>query len=103
MACGTKKCATSKTKTKKTTPTTEFTITAPDAKEVFLVGEFNDWCGDDLRMRRFKGGVFKKSVKLSPGRYEYRFVVDGEWWTDPANPNRSPNSFGSENSVLTIS
>jgi len=101
MACGTKKCGT--TKAKKTTPSTAFTITAPDAQEVFLVGEFNDWCGDDFRMRRFKNGVFKKSVKLPPGRYEYRFVVDGEWWTDPANPERSQNSFGSENSVITIS
>ncbi|MDH3360167.1 MAG: isoamylase early set domain-containing protein [Desulfobulbaceae bacterium] len=101
MACGTKKCAT--TKAKKTTPSTEFTITAVDAKEVFLVGEFNNWNGDGFKMRRYKDGSFKKKVKLKPGCYEYRFVVDGEWWTDPKNPERCPNSFGSENSVLTIS
>lgn len=58
MACKTKKCTTAKTK--KTTPSTEFAITAPDAKEVFLVGEFNDWNGDGFRMRRYKNGVFKK-------------------------------------------
>ena len=101
MACGTKKCAT--TKSKKTTPSTAFTLTAADAKEVFLVGEFNNWNGEGFRMRRYKNGVFKKMAKLQPGRYEYRFVVDGEWWTDPSNPERCPNSFGSENSVITIS
>ncbi|MDH3360447.1 MAG: glycoside hydrolase family 13 [Desulfobulbaceae bacterium] len=100
MACGTKKCSTNTPP--KNAPSTEFTITAPDAKEVFLVGEFNNWCGDDFRMRRYKGGVFKKKVKLRQGNYQYRFVVDNEWWTDPANPDRCPNSFGSENSIITI-
>lgn len=101
MACGTKKCGSAKPK--KNGASTEFTLTAPDAKEVFLVGDFNDWCGDDYKMRRFKNGVFKKVVKLPQGRYEYRFLVDSEWWTDPANQERCPNSFGSENSVITIS
>ena len=88
---------------RKTTPSTEFKVYAPEAQEVFLVGDFNDWNGADYRMRRFKDGTWKKKVKLKPGQYEYRFVVDGDWWTDPDNPDRRLNTFGSENSVITIS
>ena len=87
---------------KKAVPSTEFTIHAPDAREVHLVGEFNDWNGADYKMRRFKDGTWKKKVKLPPGRYEYRFVVDGAWWTDPENPERERNAFGSENSVANV-
>ena len=89
-------------KPKKNSPSTEFTLNAPNANEVYLVGDFNNWDGAEFRMRKFKEGVYKKSVKLKPGRYEYRFVVDGEWWCDPDNPNRQQNSFGSENSVIEV-
>lgn len=107
MTCGTKNCKTTTKKTtttkkKTTTPSTEFVLTAPEAQEVYLVGDFNDWNGEGYKMRRFKGGVFKKKVPLKTGQYEYRFVVDGDWWTDPANPNRQPNAFGSENSVIEV-
>jgi len=53
-------------------------------------------------MRRLKDGSWKKSLKLNPGRYEYRFVVDGHWWTDPENPDRQENPYGQDNSVLVI-
>jgi len=38
----------------------------------------------------------------TPGRYEYRFVVDGQWRDDPACTERVPNGFGSENCVLRV-
>jgi 1,4-alpha-glucan branching enzyme len=101
MAQGTSE-KTGKTATRKAAPSVEFEIHAPEAGEVFLVGDFNDWNSEDYRMRRFKDGSWKKKVKLKPGSYQYRFVVDGEWWTDPANPERQKNEFGSENSVITI-
>lgn len=87
---------------KKKTPSIEFQLLAPDAKEVFLVGDFNDWDPTMYKMRKFKGDVFKKKLPLKTGRYEYKFVVDGEWWTDPANSEKQPTSFGAENSVITI-
>ncbi len=83
-------------------PSTEFTLFAPEAQEVILTGEFCDWLREGCRMRRFKDGSWKKSLKLKSGRYEYRFVVDGHWWTDPENPQRQQNSFGQDNSVLVI-
>ena len=87
---------------KKTVPSVEFSLYAPEAREVFLVGDFNNWDGTAYRMRKFKDGICKKSVKLKPGRYEYLFLVDGEWWTDPKNDLRQHNPFGTENSVLNI-
>jgi 1,4-alpha-glucan branching enzyme len=104
MAIETKKENTGKTGTvRKTSPSVEFEVHAPEAGEVFLVGDFNNWNDGEFRMRRFKDGSWKKKVKLKPGNYQYRFVVDGEWWTDPANPQRERNAFGSENSIITIS
>jgi len=84
-------------------PSIEFHLFAPEAQEVCLAGDFSDWQPDECRMRRFKDGTWKKMLKLKPGRYEYRFIVDGQWWTDPENPQRQHNPFGQENSVLNVS
>jgi 1,4-alpha-glucan branching enzyme len=101
-----KPAATSKSATPRQTapikPATEFILFAPEAKEVLLAGDFCGWQGEDCRMRRFKDGSWKKSLKLQPGRYEYRFVVDGHWWTDPENPAREQNPFGQDNSVIEV-
>ncbi len=91
-----------KARTRKRRPSTKFELHAPGAREVFLVGDFNDWDTNAFRMRRFKDGTFKKSVQLKPGRYEYLFLVDGQWWTDPAHTHRTPNPFGTENSVIEV-
>ena len=88
---------------KKSSPSTEFTLFAPDASEVYLTGDFNNWNTTELKARRFKDGTWKKMVQLKPGHYEYLFLVDGQWWTDPENPSRITNQFGSENSVVVIS
>lgn len=84
-------------------PGCEFILTAPGAGEVCLVGDFNNWEHTKGKMRKGKGDTFKKNLSLTPGRYEYRFVVDGIWWTDPNNDNRCANVFGEENSVIIIS
>jgi len=85
------------------TPSIEFKLVAPDAKDVYLVGDFNDWNASQYRLRRYKDGVYKKKLQLKPGRYQYLFLVDGEWWTDPEHLERTPNPFDSENSIITVS
>ncbi|MBU0680002.1 MAG: isoamylase early set domain-containing protein [Proteobacteria bacterium] len=104
MACkDNKKCAPTKKDTpKKSVSSTEFILQAPEAKEVFLVGDFNGWNPTKDSMRKFKDGTCTKKLKLKPGRYEYQFVVDGKWWTDPSNPERVSTEFGSQNSVIFI-
>lgn len=81
----------------------EFCLMAPEASEVYLAGDFNNWESGQHKMRKFKSGLHKKSLNLKPGRYEYRFVVDGSWWTDPANEHRCTNAYGEDNSVIEIS
>lgn len=79
-----------------------FSIFAPQAKEVHLVGDFNDWRLDANSFMVVEDGVWKKKLNLNPGRYHYRFVIDGNWTEDPSNPLKVENPFGGKNSLLEI-
>jgi len=80
-----------------------FLFDHPDAREVFLCGDFNQWAQESLRMIRCDGvGRWEKRLTLLPGRYEYRFVVDGQWMSDPHAPAGVPNPYGSLNSVVEV-
>ena len=74
----------------------------PEAQEVALAGDFNSWDEKGIAMRKDKKGLWKTSVKLEEGRYEYKFIVDSAWWTDPNNDNKATNSFGDLNSVKEV-
>ncbi len=106
--CSTTKCAPKATKKKptktvrKTIPSTEFRIYAPDAQEVFVAGDFDQWNTSNNKMRRFKDGFWRKKIKLQPGRYEYRFIVDGGWCCDPECGERCCNNHGAENSTINV-
>jgi 1,4-alpha-glucan branching enzyme len=80
----------------------EFKITAPRANWVGIAGDFNGWRPDSLTAKRDKKGIWKASASLSPGTYEYKFVVDGSWLVDPSCSRRTINAFGAENSVLVV-
>ena len=67
-----------------------FAISAPNAKAVFLTGSFNNWTITDILMTKQPDGRWTATLPLAPGRYQYKFVVDGEWTTDPANPIKVP-------------
>jgi 1,4-alpha-glucan branching enzyme len=95
--------AKTKTVTKKEgSLTIEFRLDAPGAQAVFIAGDFNGWLVDKDKMAKGKDGIWRKKIRLTHGRYEYQFVVDGNWWTDPDNPNRTWNEFGSQNSVKEV-
>jgi chromosome partitioning protein len=78
-----------------------FTIEAPDAERVQLAGDFNNWTLHGNEMEAM-GGVWKKVVKLPPGRYRYRYVVDGRWQNDPLNAAVEPSPYGGDDSVLVM-
>ena len=97
-----KKAPPPKTATKPELPPSEFRLYAPEAQEVMVTGDFNNWDQEEHRAKRGKDGVWKKKIVLAPGRYEYLFLVDGQWWTDPENPATAENPFGTVNSVREI-
>lgn len=78
-----------------------FTIEAPDARRVQLVGDFNEWALEGSEMEPV-GRIWKKVLKLPPGRYRYRYVVDGSWFSDPLNADVEPAPYGGHNSVLIL-
>jgi 1,4-alpha-glucan branching enzyme len=80
----------------------EFVLKMPKAQEVVLMGDFNQWNPKTHPMRRDKNGTWRKTVRIFPGRYEYRFWVDEVWYDDPRNTQRCPNSFGSENNIIEV-
>ncbi len=79
-----------------------FNAHAPNASEVAVAGTFNNW---DPSTRPLKGeadGNWKITFYLSPGKYEYRFVVDGIWTDDPCCTNRCLNQYGGENCIVEV-
>ncbi|NOY81726.1 MAG: hypothetical protein GXP31_12085 [Kiritimatiellaeota bacterium] len=74
----------------------------PGARKVFLAGDFNEWAPAARRMVRVKDGSFRARMRLAPGRYEYKFVVDGKWTADPGAEGLAPNGFGGYNSVVQV-
>lgn len=71
-----------------------------DAKSVVLTGSFNNWSRNELPMYRVAGG-WELPYVLGAGTYEYKFIVDGRWFTDPVNPNITGKGEFT-NSVLTF-
>ncbi len=80
----------------------EFIFPDPNVKEVYIAGDFNGWrIGEDSKLEK-RNGVWVKSMALPPGRYRYRFVVDGKWMDDPNNPMKEKNPYGELDSLLNV-
>ena len=80
-----------------------FTVHAEKDKAVYVAGEFNQWNPTAKKMAyKAKGGLYTATVKLVPGDYQYKFVIDGTWCADPENTNAVPNDQGTFNSVITV-
>ena len=76
---------------------------APEANTVAVAGDFNSWDVQAHMLERNHDGWWKTNLELAPGRYHYRFVINGEQWSeDPENPNKAPNEFASYNSILDV-
>jgi 1,4-alpha-glucan branching enzyme len=79
----------------------QFSVTVTNgAKEVAIAGDFTSW--KPLAMKKQKSGRFAVTVELPPGVYEYRFLADGEWLSDPDHSHWAPNPFGTFNSVAQV-
>jgi chromosome partitioning protein len=80
-----------------------FALRAPDARQVQLAGDFNNWSPDATPLRTGDGdGIFEAMLPLTPGRYRYRVVIDGQWQHDPHNDYVESNPYGELNSVVEV-
>lgn len=71
----------------------------PNARVVAVAGEFNKWNQSQLLFSR-EGGEWVCRVQLPAGTYQYKFIVDGDWLTDPTNPLTVHDERGITNSLL---
>lgn len=72
---------------------------------VLLNGTFNGWgktSPSDVLTDPDGDGTWTVVRQLDPGVYQYKFVVDGQWKADPANPNQTPDGYGGINSVIQV-
>jgi chromosome partitioning protein len=73
------------------------------AKDVLLAGDFNGWMPQANPMKNgVRPGLWRTSLKLKPGRYKYRLVVDGRWVTDPNNTYVEVNQFGELDNIVEV-
>ncbi len=75
-------------------------LQSTEARSVGIAGSFNDWQPGPLQ--RDGSGRWSIELILPPGDYEYLFVVDDCWLTDPGCAEDCPNPFGGKNSVLRV-
>jgi hypothetical protein len=77
-----------------------------EADDVRIAGDFNGWVPDkgvrSLIETEGETRVWTKILRLAPGTYQYRYVVDGEWRADPENPEVVSSATGGRNSVLVV-
>lgn len=79
-----------------------FSLFEPDAKQVSLCGDFNEWSPDATPMNWKEGGRWDVTVALAPGQYQYKFVADGRWMHDPAAKENVWTQHGTLNSVVEV-
>ena len=81
---------------------TTFRFRYAAANQVFLVGDFSRWQTDHLPMRQAAPHEWVLMMRLPPGTYEFRYLADGQWFTDFAAFGVTRNQFHDWNSVLHI-
>ncbi len=77
-----------------------FTLDAPLGRDVAIAGSFNNW--EPQAMTRGPDGLWRATIQMVHGTYEYKFLVDAEWREDPNNGRKTPNESGGYNSVCDV-
>jgi hypothetical protein len=81
-----------------------FTFIDQKIQRISIVGDFNNWSTTaDPLFDRAGDGTWTIRIPLQPGRYEYKYIIDGKKWTpDPWNPDVVDDGFGGFNSVIVV-
>jgi 1,4-alpha-glucan branching enzyme len=74
------------------------------AGKAALCGDFNEWNPSSHPMKQRKDGRFSTTIALRSGQsYKFRYLVDGSRWeNDGAADGYVPNTYGTEDSLLSI-
>jgi chromosome partitioning protein len=80
-----------------------FTLEAPEDAMVQIAGDFNNWVPEGLHLTgSMAKPMWHKVIPLKPGTYQYKYLVDGRWMTDPGNNRVVDDSLGGTNSILDV-
>jgi 1,4-alpha-glucan branching enzyme len=88
---------------KRTSRAVNFICSAPGAKQVSVIGDFNDWKPGVTLMRRQPDGAWMVQVNLTHGHHRYLFSVDGQPQLDPRAQGIAQTEGGQRVSLLAIS
>lgn len=81
----------------------QFLYVAPEADQVAVAGDFNEWSEDGFLLDDPDGdGVWTGQLPLESGLHKYMFVVDGQWVTDPTADRYIDDGFGNRNALITV-
>lgn len=83
--------------------TINFVCLAPEAKEVFLAGDFNDWHPTSHPMKRQPDGAWQLHLALNHGHHHYHYLVDGKPVLDPRAHGVARDHRGEKVSLVAVS
>jgi hypothetical protein len=78
---------------------------SPAKRKIYLAGNFNSWNPSDdkfLMKDDDNDATYSITVKLAPGTYQYKYVIDGAWTKDPFAPGSAPDGFGGQNGQFDV-
>jgi serine protease AprX len=81
-----------------------FSLHDNNASRVQVLGSWNDWHAPGIAGTSIEPGYWQTSpLRLSTGRYAYKFLLDDQQWLDdPGNPCKTHDGTGGLNSTFVI-
>jgi 1,4-alpha-glucan branching enzyme len=80
-----------------------FLCIAPDAQEVSVIGDFNEWNGESHAMNRHFDGSWSTQIDLHHGHHRYQFLIDGKPSLDPSANGVVRNEQNERVSLIAVS
>ena len=88
---------------KKMAKPVNFLCIAPEAHEVSVIGDFNDWNGKTNAMKRQFDGSWSTQIDLPHGHHRYQFLIDGKPTLDPSANGVVRNEKNERVSLIAVS
>ena len=80
-----------------------FLCIAPEAQEVCVIGDFNEWNGNSHAMKRHFDGSWSTQIDLHHGHHRYQFLIDGKPSLDPRANGVVRNERNERVSLIAVS